>query len=81
MQDSTPHILALGSSFPGSGLAGIDAYVRAGTGDKRLCGMQWVNNVNYVVPNIYLLVVPCSYQKPIIGMLPAFSRLCKRSCT
>ena len=40
------------------------------------CGLQWVNNANYVIPNIYLLAVPCSWQSPIIGMPPRLSHLC-----
>ena len=39
--------------------------------------MQVVNNVNFVIPNIYLLAVPCSWEAPIIGALVFFAQLWK----
>ncbi len=47
-----------------SGLAGWD---RVLPGCDDCCDLQWVNNANYVIPNLYLLVVPCSWQSPIIS--------------
>ncbi len=45
------------------------------------CDLQWVNNANYVIPNFYLLVVPCSWQSPIISK-PLLSNLCvSYTCT
>lgn len=40
-----------------------------------LCAVQVVINLNYVIPNIYILAVPCSWQSPIISTL-----LCPFSC-
>lgn len=34
--------------------------------------MQFVNSVSFVIPNIYLIAVPCSWEAPIIGALSSF---------
>lgn len=39
------------------------------------CDLQWVNNANYVIPNVYLLAVPCSWQSPIVSTPPAWPPL------
>ena len=35
--------------------------------------LQVIVNINFVVPNLYLLAVPCSWQSHIIRMLPTIS--------
>ena len=35
--------------------------------------LQVIVNINFVVPNLYLLAVPCSWQSHIIRMLPITS--------
>ena len=42
---------------------------------RSLCAMQFVNNVSFVIPNIYLIAVPCSWEAPIIGALASFAHL------
>ena len=32
--------------------------------------MQWINIATYVVCNVYLIAVPCSWQDPIVGEAP-----------